>query len=197
MATDSGNLPMTEKHTPDYLSDISAKLSVNGIASDGIWYHGTASGLVDAIVADGLIGGGDSEFLNRTQQTLGTIGGRQFESKDPVFITQSKELAYYWAEQKTRARNIYFQKDETPVVFAINLPSELADKVKPDVGAAALVMEPGNDYVTKLQELYIDNGITLNEVNPLQVDRSYFLQMLAMAYIQDQIPATALTLLKA
>jgi len=188
---------MTEKHTPDYLSDISTKLRVNGIASDGIWYHGTASGLVDAIVADGLIGGGDSEFLNRTQQTLGTIGGRQFESKDPVFITQSKELAYYWAEQKTRARNIYFQKDETPVVFAINLPSELADKVKPDVGAAALVMEPGNDYVTKLQELYIDNGITLNEVNPLQVDRSYFLQMLAMAYIQDQIPATALTLLKA
>ena len=86
MATDSGNLPMTEKHTPDYLSDISAKLSVNGIASDGIWYHGTASGLVDAIVADGLIGGGDSEFLNRTQQTLGTIGGRQFESNDPVFI---------------------------------------------------------------------------------------------------------------
>jgi succinyl-CoA synthetase beta subunit len=83
------------------------------------------------------------------------------------------------------------------VVFAINLPSGLADKIKPDVGAAALIMEPSNDYIAMLQELYIDNGITLNEVNPLQVDRSYFLQMLAMAYVQDHIPAAALTLLTA
>jgi succinyl-CoA synthetase beta subunit len=58
-------------------------------------------------------------------------------------------------------------------------------------------MEPSNDYIAMLQELYIDNGITLNEVNPLQVDRSYFLQMLAMAYVQDHIPAAALTLLTA
>lgn len=188
---------MTEQHTPEYLSDFSAKLSVDGIASDGIWYHGTASGLVETILTEGLKGGGDSEFLSRTQQTLGTIGGRQFENNEPVFLTQSKELAYYWAENKTRARNVYFQKNETPAVLAINLPTELSDKVKPDVGAAALVMEPGNDYIVKLKELYIDNGIELAEVNPLQVDRSYFLQMLAMAYIQDQIPAEALTLLTA
>ncbi len=184
---------MSEKKTPESLRDVSELLTEDGFTSSDRWYHGTASGLVKSIMSQGLTGGGDTETTERAQKTLGTIGNRQFASDDPVFLTQSKELAYYWAGVKTHARNLYFQKNETPVVLEVSIPSA---QVKPDVGAAALVMEPSNEYITLLKKLYEENKITFEEVNPLKADRMYYLQKLAMAYTERTVSAEDLKLVE-
>ncbi len=183
---------MSEKNTPETLRDVSDLLTEEGFTSGECWYHGTASGLVKSIMSQGLIGGGDTETAERAQKTLGTIGNRQFASDDPVFLTQSKELAWYWAGIKTHSRNLYFQKSETPAVLEVRIA---ADQVKPDVGAAALLMEPSNEYVTLLKKLYEENKVTFEEVNPLKADRMYYLQKLAMAYTQSTVPVADITLL--
>lgn len=183
---------MSDNKTPEFLQDADSLCSDAGFATGDVWYHGTSSGLVANIEKQGLIGGGDTETLQRAQGTLGTIGNRQFESNDPVFLTQSKELAYYWAQQKTHTRNLYFQKGEEPVVFAI----EGEVSISPDVGATAILLEPSNHYILTLQDIYERNKVAWEDVNPLKVPREFYLQKLGMAYSNDAIPAAQLTLLK-
>ncbi|HBS41658.1 MAG TPA: hypothetical protein DEA26_03185 [Oceanospirillales bacterium] len=184
---------MSENNTPEFLRDVSELLTEQGLTTGEHWYHGTASGLLKSIMSQGLIGGGDAESAARMQKTLGTIGNRQFESDDPLFLTQSKELAYFWAEAKTHARNLYFQQNEEPVVLEISVAAE---KVRPDVGAAALIMEPSNEYLLKLKSLYEAQGVTFEEVNPLKADRGYFLSKLGMAYTEMVISPDDLRVLE-
>jgi len=176
---------MSEITTPEYLKDAEELLTEQGFATDENWYHGTSSGLVKAILKDGLKGGGDAETAQREQKTLGTIGNRQFESSDPVFLTQSKELAYFWASRKAHTRNLYFRKDEEPVVLKVSSP----DKVSPDVGGTAILLEPSNEYIMMLQDMYEKKGIAWDETNPLQLPREFYLDKLGMAFSRDSIPA--------
>ena len=177
---------MSDITTPDYLKDAEQLLSENGFATSDDWYHGTASGLVDTILKDGLKGGGDTETAEREQGTLGTIGNRQFETSEPVFLTQSKELAYFWAARKAHTRNLYFRKEETPVVLKVSQP----EKVTPDVGGTAILLEPNNTYITMLKELYEKKGIAwIDESNPLKLPRETYLDMLGLGYSYDNIPA--------
>lgn len=181
---------MSENITPEFLQDISVLLSESGFASNDTWYHGTSSGLVESIMTIGLKGGGDTETTERTQGTLGTIGNRQFESSEPVFLTQSKELAFYWAAQKTHTRNLYFKKDEIPVVIEVTQP----ESISPDVGGTAMLLEPSNGYILTLKAIYERHGIAWDDVNPLEVPREFYLQKLAMAYSSKNIPAEKLAI---
>ena len=181
---------------PSYLQDFSQLVGADGVRLTGNWYHGTASGLQSPILTNGLIGGGDAELTNKLQGTLKTIGHQSVDVQEPVFLTQSKELAYFWAQQKAHTRSIYFGEQETPIVIEAKLPLAMTDKVKPDAGGMALLLEPGNLYFTYLRELYKGNGHELaEEENPLKLDRSYFLNKIGLAYCNDAIPAEYLSVL--
>ncbi|PHS01982.1 MAG: hypothetical protein COA68_00765 [Oceanobacter sp.] len=182
---------MSDNITPEFLQDISVLLSDSGFATNDTWYHGTSSGLVESIMTLGLSGGGDTETTERTQSTLGTIGNRQFESSEPVFLTQSKELAFYWAAQKTHTRNLYFKKDEIPVVIQVSQP----EKVSPDVGGTAMLLEPSNQYILTLKAIYEQHGVAWNDANPLEVPREFYLEKLGLAYSSKNIPAEKLSIL--
>jgi hypothetical protein len=180
---------MSKEHViaPDYLKDAASLMSDDGLTVSNVWYHGTASSLVKGIKNKGLHGGGDAAWIKRTQGTLQTIGNRTFESQDPVFLTQSKELAYFWAQQRAHSRNLYFQKDENPVVIKITLNEADNAKVNPDAGGAALVMEPNNAYVTYVKTIFAANGRDLDDFDPTKADRMIYLNRLGLAYTNDFI----------
>lgn len=186
---------MKELIIPAQFQDFSRLLSDSGIATSGIWYHGTASGLLAAIQNEGLKGSGDTEIMTRQLQTLSTIGHTTSEHKDPLFLTQSKELAYFWASQKTHTRNLYLADNEEAVVFEVHLPQALQAQVTTDAGGAALVMEPGNLYIAWLRELYESNGKTLAEIDPFKCDRMDYLNKLGLAYLATDVEPQYLTLI--
>lgn len=186
---------MTNIATPTYLQDATQLLSTEGFKASSLWYHGTASGLTDAILNDGLIGSGDAEINKKTKNAMAAIGNSYTERKDPVFLTQSKQLAYYWAEKKTELRNSRLGADETPVVFELTLPEALGSQVKTDVGAATLLLAGNDPYIEYVEALYTQNKILLPELNPASIDRMAYLNLLGMAYIGVSVPAEYLTLL--
>lgn len=187
---------MKEFTTPDYLKDAVRLLSPAGFATSDVWYHGTASGLVAAIQSGGLKGSGDAEIMARQLKTLSTIGHTGSEQQDPLFLTQSKELAYFWAVQKTHTRNLYLSAAEEPVVFALNLPAELATQVTTDAGGAALLMEPNNSYLLWLEAIYTAAGQKLPELDPFRCDRMEYLNRLGLAYLNAEVSPDCLTLLQ-
>jgi hypothetical protein len=195
-ATLIDEIAMNDLTLPHYLKDAAELLSSQGFRQTGKWYHGTASGLVNTILAQGLRGTGDILTLQKQMETLGTIGHQGSDHRDPLFITQSKELAYFWALQKAGTRNLYFRQDETAVVFEMNLPPELQAQVTTDVGGAAMLLEPGNLYLSWLKELYQYLGFSLPELNPFSCDRMDYLNKLGLAYINVDVPAPCLRLIQ-
>lgn len=186
---------MQEFTTPKFLQDAQQLLSTTGFATNGTWYHGTASGLVESIQAQGLFGSGDAEGLAKHMQTLSTIGHETSDHSDPLFVTQSKELAYFWANRKAYSRNLYFQKDEQPVVLELNLPAALESKVITDAGGAALVLEPGNLYLLWLEDLYKNLGFEFTKPDPFNCDRMDYQNFLGLSYINETVPAEFVKLL--
>lgn len=183
-------------NVPAHLQDIKDLLSEPGIATSDTWYHGTSSALLDSIKQQGLKRSGDKALKKATKNTMKTIGGNYNETVEPVFLTQSKELAYYWAEQTVRDRSVRFEGKEEPVVLALKLPEELLSKVKPDTGAASLLMVIGSSkYLEDLGKIYQNNGQKLSEIDPLKADRMDYLNKLGMAYIDQDIEARYLEVL--
>ncbi|MEH6473210.1 MAG: hypothetical protein V7752_18385 [Halopseudomonas sp.] len=170
---------------PTYLQDASTLLSEAGFATGETWYHGTSSALLDSIMQQGLKGSGDQALQQATRNTMATIGDKAFkQTKEPVFVTQSRELAFYWAQRCIRDRSVRFEGDEQPVVLALDLPEALRQKVKPDVGAAAL----NNDAVFEhLVTLYRRSDLVFPELDPARVDRMEYLTKLGMAYIDQDL----------
>lgn len=183
-------------NAPAHLQDIKDLLTESGITTSNTWYHGTSSALLDSIKAQGLKRSGDKAIKQATKSTMETIGGSYNETVEPVFLTQSKELAYYWAEQTVRDRSVRFEGEERAVVLAVNLPEELGSKVKPDTGAASLLMVIGSSkYLEDLGEIYKANGQTLPEIDPIKADRMDYLNKLGMAYIDQDVEAQYLDIL--
>ncbi|MGR5456567.1 hypothetical protein ACPV5N_22030, partial [Vibrio alfacsensis] len=87
---------------PSYLQDAKELLSQDGFATSDVWYHGTSSALLSSIQGQGLKRSGDKALNQAAKKTMATIGNNYTESVAPVFLTQSKELAYYWAQQTVR-----------------------------------------------------------------------------------------------
>lgn len=173
---------------PAYLKDAKDLLTESGFATGDIWYHGTSSALLDSIVENGLKRSGDKAMQQATKQTMATIGNNYTESIEPVFLTQSKELAHYWATQTVRNRSVRFEGDEKPVVLAIKLPGEHLSKVKPDVGAASLLLvKEGEQYMAHLAKIYEANGLDAPDIDLMKADRQDYLSKLGMAYINQNI----------
>lgn len=185
---------------PDYIKDAKALLSEQGFATSDTWYHGTSSALVDAIRQDGLKRSGDSELLAAMKKTMSTIGhvlGSEHEEKiEPVFLTQSSELAFYWAEQRVRERKARFGGEEQPVVFAIQLDETMNSRVKPDVGAASLLLlKEGENFMAYLAGIYQAQGLGTPDIDLMKADRMEYLYTLGMAYLDADIEASCLELM--
>lgn len=182
--------------TPAFLNDAQDLLTEQGFTTSDIWYHGTSSALVESIQAQGLKRSGDQALREAARKTMATIGDSYTETTEPVFLTQSKALAWYWAEQTVRNRSVRIEGNEKPVVLEVKLPRELNQQVKPDVGAASLLLlKEGENYLAYLASLYQANNQKAPEVDLMQASRMDYLNLLGMAYIDQDIPAEQVTLI--
>jgi hypothetical protein len=112
-----------------------------------------------------------------------------------VFLTQSKELAYYWAEQTVRERSARFEGEESAVVFAVGLPEEQSADVLPDVGAASLLMvKEGESYMAYVAKIYQDCSAGVLDIDLMKAHRLEYLNKLGMAYINKDIEAEFVSL---
>ncbi len=180
--------------TPAFLKDAKDLLTKQGFALSNTWYHGTSSALVESIKAQGLKRSGDKALNAAAKATMATIGNTYTETIEPIFLTQSKELAFYWAEQTVRNRSVRIAGDEQPVVIQVVLPEELNDKVKTDVGAASLLMvKEGENYLAYIAGIYEENGLEVPEIDLMKADRMDYLYKLGMAYYDADIDTACLT----
>jgi len=172
---------------PNNLQDAKDLLTQDGFAVGATWYHGTSSGLIASIKEQGLKRSGDKVLKKTAKKIMATIGNSYTETVEPVFLTQSKELAFYWAEQTIKERNVHTGVEELPVVLAVNLPEDINAKVKPDVGAAGLLLVEGNNYLEHLAEIYQVQGLIAPNIDPYKAARLDYLNKLGMAYINADI----------
>lgn len=173
---------------PKHLQDAKTLLSENGFATGDTWYHGTSSALIASIKGQGLKRSGDKALNQAAVKTMATIGNNYTESVEPVFLTQSKELAYYWAQQTVRERSVRFEGEEQPVVLEVNLSEKQRAKVRPDVGAMSLLMmSVGEQFMAHLAKVYQENDITGPDIDLRTADRMDYLNKLGMAYIDEDI----------
>ncbi|MEF1292152.1 hypothetical protein, partial [Vibrio sp. M260118] len=144
--------------------------------------------LLTSIQGQGLKRSGDKALNQAAKATMTTIGNNYTESVEPVFLTQSKELAYYWAQQTVRERSVRFEGDEEPIVLAVNLSEEQREKVKPDVGAMSLLMMSiGEQFMAHVAQIYQDNNVEGPDIDLRNADRMDYLNKLGMAYIDQDI----------
>lgn len=184
--------------TPSYLQDAKDLLGPTGFATGKIWYHGTSSALVDSIAQAGLKRSGDKALNQAAKNTMATIGNSYTEQSEPVFLTQSKELAYYWAQQAVRRRSVRFEGSEEPVVFAVELDEQQNASVRPDVGAASLLMlKDGEQFMAFVAQLYQANNAGELSIDLKQAAREDYLNKLGMAYCDSDIDAARIKLLQA
>ena len=181
--------------TPAHLQDAKHLLSDQGFATSNVWYHGTSSALVDAILQHGLKRSGDQALNQAAEQTMATIGNAFEATVEPVYLTQSRELAYFWAEQAVRNRSVRVGGDNQAAVLQATLPDALNAQVRPDVGAATLLMvDAGERYMAYVAQLYQANGLTVPDIDLKSADRMAYLHLLGMAYLDADIPADCLEL---
>jgi len=179
---------------PALFKDANELLSDDGFATSNVWYHGTSSALWTSIKENGINRSGDRDLNKKVKNTMATIGNSYTESVQPVFLTQSKELAYLWAEKTVARRQVRFEGEEMPIVVKITLGDDLNEKVKPDVGAAAMLMVESENYLDQLAMIYKENGSTLPTIDPMKADRLDYLTKLGMAYLNTNVPAECLEL---
>ena len=182
-------------NAPTFLQDAKDLLSEQGFATSNTWYHGTSSALIESIEKFGLKRSGDRALKAAAKKTMATIGNDYEESVEPIFLTQSKEIAFYWAEQTVRERSVRIEGEEQPVVFSVQLPDELNAKVKPDVGAASLLLlKEGENFMVYLAGIYQANDCGVPEIDLMKADRLEYLNTLGMAYFDDHIDPQCLAL---
>lgn len=183
-------------NTPAFLKDANDLLTEQGFATSNVWYHGTSSELVESIQQNGLVRSGDKAIKESLKKTMATIQHEFEESAEPVFLTPSKELAYYWAEQKVRERKMRLGGDDQPVVLAVTLPDAENAKVRPDVGAVSLLLlEEGEHFMVHLAKMYQANNAGVPEIDLRQADRMEYLTVMGMAYLDDDIDASLVTVI--
>ena len=125
---------------------------------------------------------------------MATIGNEYTESTEPVFLTQSKELAYYWAQQTVRNRSVRVEGNDQPVVIAVQLPDNLNAQVKPDVGAASLLLiKEGENFMAYLAGIYQENNLGAPQIDLMRAERLEYLNVLGMAYIDVDIDGFCLS----
>ena len=182
---------------PTQFQDIKEVLGESGFASGKVWYHGTTSALVESILEHGLKRSGDQAMNKAAKSTMATIGNSYTETREPVYLTPSKALAYYWAQKTLTRRRARFEGEEEAVVLAVTLDDTLAEKVRPDVGAAGmLIVQGGDGYIEFLKEQYELVGRDFPEFDLSNVQREDYLRVLGLAYLDKDVPAEAVSLEK-
>ena len=182
--------------TPIFFQDAKDLLTKQGFATSNTWYHGTSSALIDSIKEHGLKRSGDQVLKAAAKKTMATIGNHYIQSVEPVFLTQSKQLAYYWAQQAVRNRSVRIEGTELPAVITVNLPEVLNNQVKPDVGAASLLLvKEGEQFMAFLAGVYLENNFEAPNINLMTAGRLEYLNKLGMAYCDADIAASALRIL--
>lgn len=177
---------------PSQFMDAPGLLTEKGFTTGNIWYHGTCLSLRNGILEKGILGSGDEIQNSSTRNTMRAIGQNFQERTQPVFLTPSKELAYFWAIQAIK-RKRGNGTDEMPMVLRIELPDELNTLVQPDVGAAALLMFDDIDYMGYLHQRYTREGFRPPEADKPLADRMDYLRLLGMAYIDTNIDKELIT----
>jgi hypothetical protein len=181
---------------PEFLLDVSRTLTSQGFISGTTWYHGTSSGLWPSIQQQGLKRSGDQALIDAAKKTLSTIGDQYVPTTEPVFLSPSKALAYFWATEKVRERQVRLQLFEEPIVLQITLSDELSNQVEPDVGAMGLLLlAEGEKYLAFVEKLFQDQGLEPLLIDLQNAKRMEYLEKLGMAYIDQAIPTSAITLL--
>jgi len=181
---------------PGYVQDAKSVLTKDGFTTNDTWYHGTSSALLSSIKGQGLKRSGDRALKQAAKSTMATIGNNYTESIEPVFLTQSKELAYYWAQETVRERGARFEGEETPIVLQVNLPTHMLAKVKPDVGAASLLLtKSGEAFMSFLSSVYDRCGFGTPDIDLKNADRSEYMDTLGMAYIDKDIATACVELI--
>ncbi|WP_413285104.1 hypothetical protein [Vibrio sp. MA40-2] len=176
---------------PSCLQDAQTLLTPDGFEIRDIWYHGTSSTLLPSIKKQGLKRSGDKALNQAAKNTMSTIGNNFTPVVEPVFLTQSKELAYYWAEQAARSRSSRLGTNEEPIVLAVNLPENQRNQIKPDVGATSLLLiKTGEQFMAHLGSIYERCGYACPDIDLIKADRMAFLNKLGMAYLDQDIHAT-------
>ena len=182
--------------TPAVVKDAKDLLTAQGFTTSNTWYHGTSSALVASIKAQGLKRSGDQALKDAAKKTMATIGNSYTESIEPVFLTQSRELAFYWAQQAVRNRSVRIEGNEQPAVFSVTLAEALNSQVKPDVGAASLLLvKEGENFMAYLAGIYQENGFGSPEIDLMKAGRLEYLNKLGMAYFDADIDASCLDLI--
>jgi hypothetical protein len=183
--------------TPAFLQDTQELLTEQGFTSSNTWYHGTSSALVNSIKQQGLVRSGDKALNAAAKKTMATIGNSYTETTEPVYLTQSKALAYFWAGQTVRNRSVRIEGNEEPVVFQVTLPEALNTQVKTDVGAASLLMlKEGEAYLAYLAATYENSGLEAPAIDLMKADRMDYLNKLGLAYYDADIPADCIHLVE-
>lgn len=180
---------------PAQYQDIDEVLGESGFSAGSVWYHGTTSSLAESILENGLRRSGDQAMNQAAKKTMATIGNSYTESREPVYLTPSKALAFHWAEKTVKRRGVRFEGEENAVVLRVELPPELSDKVRPDVGAAGmLIVQGGDGYLEFLKAQYEHVNMPFPEFDLSKVDRNDYLKVLGLAYLDQDIPAAYLSI---
>jgi len=172
---------------PAHLSDAKNILTAEGFTCSDVWYHGTSSALVDSIKKNGLKRSGDKAMKQAAKKTMATIGNAYTESIEPVFLTQSKELAYYWAKESIRDRSVRIKGSEEPAVIAVKLPETQLANIKPDVGAASILLLEGDGFMAHMAGIYQNCGFSGPDIDLRNASRMEYLDKLGMAYINQDL----------
>jgi hypothetical protein len=70
----------------------------------------------------------------------------------------------------------------------VNLNADQQSRVKPDVGAMSLLMmRDGEAFMAHIAKIYQENNLSVPEIDLRDADRMDFLNILGMAYINEDI----------
>lgn len=189
---------ITNLEVPSNFKDSSDLLSESGFKTSNVWYHGTTSGLTENILKKGLKRSGDHDINQATKSAMATIGNKYTERKEPIFLTQSKELAYFWAAQKVRARMVHVGKEETPAILQVTMDEKNNAKVKTDVGAVVMLLDL-HPYMGYVEGIYQENGIAFDldaiQEGVTEIDRNDYLNKFGLAYYDKNIEPDTISLL--
>jgi hypothetical protein len=96
----------------------------------------------------------------------------------------------------TQSQSNPIEDNGQPVVFTVMLPDELNRQVKPDVGAASLLLlKEGENFMAYLTDIYQTNSLDGPDIDLMQAERNEYLRILGMAYINADIEALHIKLI--
>lgn len=176
---------------PTYLRDNSGLLNRDGFVLSNTWYHGTSTELLPSILENGLLVSGDEKLNAYVKYEMESRGGSYRENREPIYLSPSKEIAYYWANQTAQSRGRLFGGSDKPVVLEVNLPEHLNFDVCPDKKGYSMIISQEDDCLKLLKKKYRLKKFTL----PLAKNDNEIISIAGLAHINTSIPADYISML--